>query len=110
MGLYPDKGRVRERHLPRRTRREGVNAACRSMTAPWAIERAERVQWRRGGGDHRGGRRTRRGGGDAVVGGVALAVDNNGEEEGGGRRHQATINPVMATMTAVANDDGVGGR
>jgi len=30
--------------------REGVDAACRSMTATWAIERAERAQRRWGGG------------------------------------------------------------
>ena len=51
----------------------------------------------------------RRGGGDTVVGGVASAVDDNGEDDDGIRRHQATINPVMATMAAVADDDGVGG-
>jgi hypothetical protein len=39
-------------------------------------------------------------------------VDDNGEDEGGSR-HQATTNPVMATMAtmvAVADDDGVSGR
>ena len=30
--------------------REGVDAACRSMTAPWAIERADKARRRRGGG------------------------------------------------------------
>ena len=60
---------MRERHSSRRTGREDVDAACRSMTAPWVIERAERAQRRRGG-DCRGGRRMRRGGGDAIVGGV----------------------------------------
>ena len=37
--------------------REGVDAVCRSLMAPWAIERVERV-WRRrrGGGDRRGGK------------------------------------------------------
>jgi hypothetical protein len=89
--------------------REGVHTACRSITAPWAIERAQRARRRRGGGIT-GGRRTRRGGGDAVVGGVAAAVDDNGEDEGGGRWHQATTNPVMVTMAAVADDDGDGGR
>ena len=44
MSPYPDEGGcVWEQHLPRWTRREGINAACRSMTAPWAIERAERA-------------------------------------------------------------------
>jgi hypothetical protein len=86
--------------------REDVDAACRSMTAPWVIERAERVRRRRGG---RITRRTRRGGRNAVVGGVVLAVDDNGEDDDGIRRHQATTNPVMATMAGVADDDGVGG-
>jgi hypothetical protein len=87
--------------------REGVNAACRSMTAPWANERAERARRRGGGGITR---RTRRVGGDAVVGGVALAVDDNGEDDNGIRRHQATTNPVLTTMAGVADNDGVGGR
>jgi len=39
----------------------------------------------------------------------ALAVDDNGEDDDGIRRHQATTNLVMATMAAVADDDGVGG-
>jgi DNA excision repair protein ERCC-2 len=30
--------------------REGVDAACRSMTAPWAIESADKARRRRGGG------------------------------------------------------------
>ena len=85
---------MRERHLPRQTGREGIDAACRSMTAPWAIERAERARQRRGGGGIAGGgRRTRRGGGDAVVGGVASAVDDNGEDVGvaaGGTKQQPT--------------------
>ena len=65
------------------------------------------------GGDRRGGRRTRQGGGDSVVGGVALVVEDNGEDVGvatGGTKQQATTNPVMATMAAVADNDGVGGR
>jgi hypothetical protein len=106
---HDEGGHMRERHLSRRTGREDVDAACRSMTAPWVIARAERAQRRRGG-DRRGGRRMRQGGGDAVVGGVAAAVGDNGEDEGGGRWHQATTNPVMATMAVVADDDGVGGR
>ena len=92
--------------------REGVDAMCRSMTATWAIKRAERAR-RRGVGDRRGGRRTRRGGEDAVDGGVASAVDDNGEDDGGGRWHHATTNPVMktmSTMAAVADDDGVDGQ
>ena len=87
-----------------------VNAACRSKMAPWAIERAERARRQRGGGGSQGGRRTRRGGEDAVVGGVASAVDDNGEDDDGIRRHQATTNPVMVTMAAVADNDGDGGR
>ena len=90
--------------------REGVHAACHSMTAPRAIERAERARRQRGGRGSQGGRRKRRGGGDAVVGGVAAAVDDNGEDDDGIRRHQATINPVMATMAAVADDDDDGGQ
>ncbi len=31
-------------------------------------------------------------------------------DDGGGRQHQATTNPVMVTMAAVADDDSVGGR
>ena len=40
--------------------REGIITACRSMTAPWAIERAERArqQWGGRGGVAGGGRRT----------------------------------------------------
>jgi hypothetical protein len=37
-------------------------------------------------------------------------VDNNGEDEGGSRRHQLTTNPVMVSMAAVADDDGVDGQ
>ena len=63
-----------------------------------------------GGGGSQGGRRTRRGGGEAVVGGFAAGVDDNGEDDDGIRRHQATTNPVMVTMAAVADNDGIGGR
>ena len=34
--------------------REDVDAACRSMTATWAIERAERARRRRGGEENGG--------------------------------------------------------
>jgi len=37
-------------------------------------------------------------------------VDDNGEDDDGIKRHQATTNPMMATMAAVADNDGVGGR
>jgi len=37
-------------------------------------------------------------------------VEDNGEDDNGSRQHQATTNPVMATMAAVADDDGDGGR
>ena len=94
--------------------REDVDAACRSMTATWTIERAERARRRRGGGSQGGEEdEVRRGGEDAVVGGVASAVDDNGEDDGGGRQHHATTNPVMktmSTMAAVADDDGVDGQ
>jgi hypothetical protein len=33
-----------------------------------------------------------------------VAVDNNGEDDNGIRQHQATINPVMAKMAAVADN------
>jgi hypothetical protein len=50
---------------------EGVIATCRSMLAPWAIERAERARQHQGeGGDRRGGGGRGRVGGDAVAGGV----------------------------------------
>ena len=42
----------------RRVVPEGVDAACQSKMAPWAIERAERAGRRRGGGGSQGGRRT----------------------------------------------------
>jgi hypothetical protein len=32
------------------------------------------------------------------------------EDDGDGRRHKATTNPMMATMAAVADNDGDGGR
>jgi hypothetical protein len=50
--------------------REGVHTACRSITAPWAIERAQRArrQRRRGGEDHRGG------GGQGEMAGKPLLV------------------------------------
>ena len=35
--------------------REGVHAACLFMTAPWAIERAERARLQWGGGEENGG-------------------------------------------------------
>ena len=98
-------------HLPHWTGREGINAAYRSMMAPWAIERADRARRRRGWGDRRGGRRTMRGGGDAVVDWVAAVVNDNGEDDDGIRWHQATTNPVMArwwrwwTMTALVDND-----
>ena len=87
---------MRERHLPRRTGGEGIDAACQSMTHD--ARRHGRSRGRRGrdsdgGGDRRGGRRTRRGGGDPVVGGVASAVDDNGEDVGvaaGGTKQQPT--------------------
>jgi hypothetical protein len=37
-------------------------------------------------------------------------LDNKDEDEGAGRRHKATTNPMMATMVAVADNDGNGGR
>ncbi len=38
----------------RRVVPEGVDAACRSKMAPWAIERAERARRRRGGEENGG--------------------------------------------------------
>jgi hypothetical protein len=35
-------------------------------------------------------------------------VDGNGEDDDGIMRHQATTNPVMVTMAAVADDGGDG--
>ncbi len=67
---------------------EGVNAACRSKMAPWAIERAERARRQRGGRGER----------DKDV------------DADGGRQHQATTNPMMVTMAAVADNDVDGGR
>ena len=50
--------------------REGVIAACRSMTVPWVIKRAERAQQQQGeGGGRRGGGGRGRVGMDAIVGG-----------------------------------------
>ena len=50
---------------------EGVITTCRSVTALWAIERAERVRQQQGeGGDCRGGGERGRVGGDAIVGDV----------------------------------------
>lgn len=48
---------INERVL-RESDREGVDSACRSMTAPWALERAKKQQQSQGGGG---------GGGQAVV-------------------------------------------
>ena len=51
--------------------REGIITTCRSMTAPWVIEKAERARHQWGeGGDRRGGGGRGRVGGDAVVGGA----------------------------------------
>ena len=33
---------------------EGVDAACRSKMAPWAIKRADRARWQWGGEENRG--------------------------------------------------------
>jgi hypothetical protein len=36
-------------------------------------------------------------------------LDNKDEDYGAGRRNKATTNPMMATMAAVADNDGDGG-
>jgi hypothetical protein len=38
------------------------------------------------------------------------AVDDNGEDDDGIRLHQATINPMIATMAAVVDNAGDGGQ
>jgi hypothetical protein len=54
---------------PAASDREGVNATCRSMTAPWAIERAERARHQQGEGGIAGGEED----GDKLVGTTLLA-------------------------------------
>ena len=71
-------------------------------------EGGEGMMAARGGGSQGG--RMRRDSWDAVVGGVAVAVGDNGEDGDGIRQHKATTNPVMATVAAVADDDGDGER
>ena len=58
-----------------------------------------------GGWIARGGERGQDGS-DAVTGWVVVAVDDKDKDDSGGRRHQATTNPMMATMVAVADSDG----
>ena len=83
---------------------EGVDTACRSKTPPWAIKRAAKARRQWGGGERGQGAAV------SVVGRVAVVVDNKNEDDSGGRWHQATTNPMMATMVAVADNDGDGGR
>ncbi len=46
MGLSPDKGAWLGAVCLPSLDREGVETMCRSMMVPWAIERADRAQWR----------------------------------------------------------------
>ena len=39
-----------------------------------------------------------------------MRMTDKDEDDGGGRRHKATTNPMMATIAAVADNDGDGGR
>jgi len=66
--------------------------------APWTIKWAERARQQRG-----------QGGGDFIVDKVAAALDDKDDDDGSGRQHQAITNPMMATMAAVADNDGDGG-
>ncbi len=55
-------------------------------------------------GDREGGEGKMATGGEENGGEVALIPDDSC-----GRRHQATTNPMMATMSAVTDNDGDGG-
>jgi len=39
-----------------------------------------------------------------------VVVEDNDEDDNGISQHQATTNPMMATMAAVADNDGDGGQ
>ena len=85
--------------------REGVHAACQSITEPWAIKRVERARQRQGGEDPRGG------GGRGEVAGKPLLVGlQRGWTtmvrmmmESGGTKQQRWRH--WRTMTVLVDDD-----
>ena len=89
---------------------EGVDAACQSMTTPWAIERAGGRDGNGEGGVAGGGR----GRGDAA--GTPSLVDFwrrwmtmvRMTVAAGSNKQQTTTSPMMVTMAAVADNDGDG--